>query len=757
MNNFIAFTIIGLSTGAIYAIAASGLVLTYATSGIFNLSHGATGMLSAFVYWQLRFDWGWPAPIALLVTLLIVCPLYGALVEKFLMRGLRDTSEVVKLSVTVALLVAAIGLANWVWPPGNYLAFQGFFEGNTVSVFGYNLSWHKIITAGCAVIVAVVLRLLLFRTRAGVAMRAVVDDRDLLTLNGGRPERVSMLAWAGGASLGGLAGILMAGEQQLNIVPLTLLVVNAYAAAIFGRLSSLPFTFLGAVVLGLIDSYYVAYSGSSWFPNTFFGYELTGLRASVPTILLFIVLLVLPQTRLRAGAAKIRERSRAPRWPTSILGAVLLITVTVAVSGMLTGADTLYLVDAMALAIIALSLVPVTGYAGQVSLAPITFAGLGAMFMVHLPGHGSVLTLLATVLIVSLIGAVIALPALRVQGIYLALATGAFAIFTSNLVFQQRRTFPNGAVTVPALDIPGLDLSTPQARLIELATAFALLGLSVVALRRSRLGRRLVALRDSSIAAATLGMNLTLTKLSAFAISAGIAACGGALFGASVTTDRYTFSAGLPVVLLAVVGGVGAVSGALFGGILLGGNAIMAGLVPSLTKVTQVLPGLVGIGLGRDPDGVTTQLADRYRPLRDRWGLVVLCVAGGLLAWGLTSWGVLNHWQFGFTLIIWTLAVAPNLPALLSHPSSRRRLIAVAWLVLGVALCATVNWDQVFANDSWLVLVLVIFIAAFGTGTQRLLEYTRPSGVESPDDIGLRHAFLADEVERIDRSLGVVL
>jgi hypothetical protein len=118
---------------------------------------------------------------------------------------------------------------------------------------------------------------------------------------------------------------------------------------------------------------------------------------------------------------------------------------------------------------------------------------------------------------------------------------------------------------------------------------------------------------------------------------------------------------------------------------------------------------------------------------------------------------VLNHWQFGFTLIIWTLAVAPNLPALLSHPSSRRRLIAVAWLVLGVTLCATVNWDQVFANDSWLVLVLVIFIAAFGTGTQRLLEYTRPSGVESPDDIGLRHAFLADEVERIDRSLGVVL
>src|SRR4030088_2989134 len=117
MENFIAFTIIGLSTGAIYALAASGLVLTYKTSGIFNLSQGATGMLSAFVYWQMRFVWAWPAPLALTITLLVLCPLYGALVEKFLIRGLRGTSEVVRLSVTVALLVAAIGVANWVWPP----------------------------------------------------------------------------------------------------------------------------------------------------------------------------------------------------------------------------------------------------------------------------------------------------------------------------------------------------------------------------------------------------------------------------------------------------------------------------------------------------------------------------------------------------------------------------------------------------------------------------------------------------------------
>jgi len=755
MESFIAFTIIGLSTGAIYALAASGLVLTYTTSGIFNLSHGATGMLSAFVYWQMRFDWGWPAPFALVITVFILCPLYGALVEKFLMRGLRDTSEVVRLSVTVALLVAAIGLANWVWPPGNYVAFQALFEGHAVDVFGYNLSWQKIITAGCAIAVAIGLRYLLFRTRAGVAMRAVVDDRSLLEINGGRPDRISMLAWAGSASLAGLAGILLAGEQQLNIVPLTLLVVNAYAAAIFGRLRSLPFTFLGAVILGLVDSYYVAYSGDSWFPRTVFGFDLTGLRGSVPTIALFVVLLVLPHTRLHAGALKLRERTKVPAWSTSLLGAALLVTATVAVSGMLARSDALYLVDAFFFAICALSLVPLTGYAGQMSLAPLTFAGLGAMLMAHLPGHGNVLTLVGAVLIVAVIGAVIALPALRVQGIYLALATGAFAIFTSNLIFSQGRAFPNAGLTVPTLGIPGLDLSTPRARLVELSVAYAILGLGVVALRRSRLGRRLIALKDSPIAAATLGVNLTLTKVVAFAISAGIAAFAGALFGASVTTDRFTFAAGLPVVLLAVVGGVGAVSGALFGGISLGANAVLANLVPSLRKATQVLPGLVGIGLGRDPDGVTAQIAPWYAPLKGRWRLIAGCVGAGVAVWALTSLSVLSHWQFGFTMITLTVAVVPNLPAVIDSPPGRRA-VAAGWLAVPLVLSAVVDWDSVITSSGWLVAVLVAMVVVFGAGTRRILA-GRPSKIsESPDEVGLRRALLPTEVAQIDRTLGVV-
>ena len=164
---------------------------------------------------------------------------------------------------------------------------------------------------------------------------------------------------------------------------------------------------------------------------------------------------------------------------------------------MLTRSNTLFLVNGFILAIAALSLVPLTGYAGQVSLAPLTFAGLGAVAMAKLPGNGSIFSLVGAVLIVAVVGAIVAIPALRLTGIFLALATAAFAVLVSKLVFNQRQTFQVGSITVPALDVPGADIGSPRSRLILLATAFSLLGLGVVALRRSPLGRRLIAIKDS--------------------------------------------------------------------------------------------------------------------------------------------------------------------------------------------------------------------------------------------------------------------
>ena len=177
----------GLITGAVFAIAASGLVVTYATSGVFNFAHGALGMLCAYVYWDLSVNdqhrWpllpegAWPAPLALGVVLLVVAPLLGAILHTVVIRGLKDTSELVKLVVPISVLLAAIALANWVWTPARPHSIPPLFgAGRRVEWFGVVLLWHDVTILLVAVLLAIALRVLLYRSRVGVSMRAVVDD-----------------------------------------------------------------------------------------------------------------------------------------------------------------------------------------------------------------------------------------------------------------------------------------------------------------------------------------------------------------------------------------------------------------------------------------------------------------------------------------------------------------------------------------------------------------------------------------------------
>jgi branched-chain amino acid transport system permease protein len=171
---FLQYTILGLITGGVYGIAASGLVVTYTTSGIFNFAHGAVAMLGAFTYWQLRFGWGWPAPLALLAVLGVLAPALGATLYLVVMRGLRETAEVTRIVVPISVMLGFLALATWIWDPtpSSPRLFAKFFgAGRTVSVFGINLTWHELIALALAVVSAVALRLLFFRTRSGVAHR----------------------------------------------------------------------------------------------------------------------------------------------------------------------------------------------------------------------------------------------------------------------------------------------------------------------------------------------------------------------------------------------------------------------------------------------------------------------------------------------------------------------------------------------------------------------------------------------------------
>lgn len=661
MDKFLTFTITGVSLASIYAIGASGLVLTYTTTGIFNFAHGAIGMVGAFAYWQFRFDWGWPAPFALAAVLVVLAPLLGLVLEYGIMRSLEGTSDATKLVVSISLLSGLIGLANWVWEPGVQRPTFRFFEGSKFTVFGVFVSYHEATALLLAIGVALALRFLLHRTNAGIAMRASVDDRDLAMLNGARPDRASMLAWALGCSLAALSGILFVGTLALDAGVLSLLIVNAYAAAIVGRLRSLPLTFVGALILGLAEAYWQGYRSEFSFLSID---NLSTFGSAIPVLILFVVLLALPNPRLRGRAARAREYFPAPTARGALVFAGTVVAGAAVVSGFMTRAHQLDLAEVFAFAIIALSFVPLVGMAGRVSLCQLSFAGIGAVTMAHLGATNSLQGLAAAALLAAAVGALVALPALRLSGIYLALATAAFAVALDRWIFQFRnfevfglfevKLFEAGSVGVERLRLGGISTETPRAQVVLLATVFALLSLLVAWIRRNAFGRRLLASKESEAACATFGMNLTLTKLSVFALSSGIAGLGGALYGGllqAVNPGQFSFITGLPLFMMTVVGGIGAVGGALFAGISLSMFSLLPDIVPALEKIVLVTPGLIGIGLGRNPSGAARQMAEGFAPLRRSPRLVaaLVTVVAGLTA--LRAADAIGNWPYALLLV----------------------------------------------------------------------------------------------------------
>jgi branched-chain amino acid transport system permease protein len=677
VHTLLQYTLYGIMAGSVYAIAASGLVVTYTTSGIFNFAHGAVGMLAAFAYWQLRIDWGWPAPIALVTVLFLLAPLFGAFLQRVIMRGLQGTSEIVRVVVPVAVMLFAIALARWVWNPGDTRSLPSFF-GNTngIDVFDVALSYHELISLAVAIAIAIGLRLFLYRSRTGVSMRAVVDDESLLQLNGGRPDRASVLAWAIGCSLAALGGILITPIQggSLNTDLLTLLVINAYAAAMFGRLRSLPLTFVGALVLGLLNSWVNKYFPSDWTWKTNF-------RVSIPMILLFLVLLVLPQDRLRgAVVSRTRERFKVPTMRTAVTWAVVLVTAAYMLSLIMEPGAINQLSAGITFALIALSLVLLTGYAGEMNLGVMAFAGIGMLVMSHwgtptdtVDGRSQWYGYVLAAAVTGAVGAIVALPALRLRGLYLGLATAAFGVFVSNMVFgdfQERELFghtftifPSGLV-VRRPELGPLDFKQQRPFLMLVTVTFAVLAVMLVRLRRSSYGRRLAAMKDSPAACATLGLNTVRLKLSVFALSAAIAGFAGALYAAqlqSVTPERFILFTSLALFMLTVVGGIGYTSGALFGGVLLAVSAVAVpdsftklgndypsfdGIFDWLARFTTLLPAIIGINLGKNPSGAVSDIVRGFEPLGRLKAAVVAMVALLVGAWLLAHQDVISNWWF---------------------------------------------------------------------------------------------------------------
>lgn len=622
MEKFFVFLIIGVSISAVYAISATGLVVTYITSGVFNFAHGAIGMFLAFVYWGLRVDQGWPAPIALAVTLLIIAPALGVLLDVVVMRPLlKGASVATKLVVTLALLLAFQGAALAIW--GIELRSLPSLWGNRdFSVLGLNVTWDQATMILMALAVAFGFRALFRFTRLGVAMRAVVDNRELCAVKGLNPNVVTAASWAIGSSLAGLAAILIAPGLNLEANTLSLLVVAAYAAAVVGRLQNLPATFIGALALGVSQSMVVAYLPA--------GNELVrNLRPAIPFLLLFGALLARREIRL---PERIRTHSEPDPPAARVTWLVALVAVLVAIpfSGALSPSNLLIGSKGLVFAALTISLVLLTGLSGQVSLMQMSFAGLGAVILAKLPeGLPWVFGLGLAALAVGIVGGFVALPALRLRGIYLALLTLAFAILMDSLVFGNRDVLGGGTtLAVSRPDIFGWKLESERALFVVLVVVAGIFANVFLAVRRSAFGRMLAAMRDAPNACQTLGMNITAAKLKVFGLSALMAGAAGAFLGglqSRIGQLDFLWFRSLSVLLVATIFGITSMSGAFIG-------ALFFVVLPELTQdadatgglaLQPLIIGILAIATARRPEGLAGQLRERLRPLIRRLPAVV--------------------------------------------------------------------------------------------------------------------------------------
>ena len=633
MSVFLSFTVLGIVFGAVYGLLAIGLVVTYNTTGVFNFAQGAVGMVAAFSYWELWQNEHWPFLLAIAFIVFVEAPLLALVVEFVLFRRIHGATVERSLMVSLGLLVILLGVATIFWSsPDIIRAVPPYFtqsNGTVLSVhlFGSNgvtVQYQQIMIVIVTAVVGVALGLFLRRARLGVAMRAVVDDPELVALAGAKPYRLSQMGWVLGFMLAALAGVLIAplvGQTGLTSVQLTLLALNGFAAAVVGRLRSLPMTFVGALILGLITYY-----AQGYLP----GHINAGLAAVlvevIPVVFLFVVLLVIPAARLApAGRLAVRAVPRVVTARQSMAGAALLIAVMVVLAAIVGATALSTLSQGLALGIVGLSLVLLVGFAGQVSLCQLTFMGIGAFTMGKTLGGDSWWGLLLAVVVSGAVGALVALPTLRLRGLYLALATFAFGAVMYSAFFDNSSVISDGtSIGVGRLRLPFMSSVSNQTELIEVAVAAAFCAVLVGVVRRSAFGRRLVAMSDSPAAFAMVGLSAVRTKMIVFSLSAAMAGLGGVFYagqqgGIGATDVQYIGS--LTLLLFVAIWGIRTISGALLGGLTAAALPVLQTHLPtSLADLVGLAAGIGIVLLARSPDGILgmSWLTNRVRlPLGD--------------------------------------------------------------------------------------------------------------------------------------------
>lgn len=550
MNDILIFVVAGITNGSIYGLIAIGLALTYKTSGILNFAQGALAIVAVDSYIFLTINRGFPPYLAAAISVLVVGSVVG-LVFEVLGRVLARAIPALTVVATVGVLLGIQGLSTLIGPDLTgtrpHLVLPPL-PGATIQIAGVNVGEDQLIIMAVTLVAVLALSGFLRLSRVGLALRAVIDHPDLVGAGGRNPVALRRLAWVIGSMFALLSGVLLAIAPTYGPDPGTVanFVVPAFGAAAIGFFTNLPLAYVGGLGIGVVSSLLTKYVTTGW---------LLGLSPSIPLVALLLMLLLTGRNRWIQRRAVIPDRRTASgravgRASLPLAGIAL---VGLAVIPQLVGFNIGIYTTALIYVIIFLSLGLLVRTSAQLSLSHLGFAAIGCSTFAHFASSFGLpwpIAVLGAGAVAALVGVLVALCAIRLSGVFFALATLAFGYLLQQLFYSSRWMF--GA----------FDLNAPRPSFAQSDRGYYYLVLGivvcvavlVVAIARTRLGRLLAASVDAPRSLETHGTNVTVSKLLVFAISTFLAGVAGALIaGLDNVAEPTAFSAGSSLTIVAVL------------------------------------------------------------------------------------------------------------------------------------------------------------------------------------------------------------
>jgi len=635
MSSYSLFLILGLGAGATYAVLGQGLVLKYRSAGVVDFAHGAVAMFIAYVFVNLRSFGQLELPVVLIphqislnggaglgtglavVISLVYAAVLGLVLYVLIYRPIRNASPLTRVCASVGVMLAleAIAVLNYSTQP---VTTNPIFPSSALSLSGITFPEDRLYFTGVVVVIAVGLALTYRFSRFGLATRAGAENDRGAALTGISANQVAGQNWIIATVLAGVAGILIAPVASLDPTSYTLFVVPALAAALVGRFQSFWLTALAGLLIGCAQSEITKLiTVWTWLPQQ-------GLGDAIPFVVIIVVMAARSRTVLARGGETAERNPSIGRPQAPLRTAAACFAAGLVLLVVLSGVLRFAFISSLTVTCVALSVVVLTGYVGQVSLAQMSLAGIGGFMVGHIAtdlGIGFPWSLILAGLCAVPVGLIIGLPALRLRGVNLAVVTLGFAAAMDAVVFNIG-SFTGGTAGLPIPEprIPGLNLAISQGKDyprilfgVVVLVVVILLGLLVARLRRGPAGRMLLAIRSNERAAGSVGINVAQGKLMAFGLAAFIAGIGGALTGymqGELTSDSFAAFTSISLLAIVFVAGVGRIAGAVVAGVMFSAAGLFVTFLNIHLSVGKYQAIVAGIALVltavQNPDGITS-------------------------------------------------------------------------------------------------------------------------------------------------------